>query len=147
MVSSLSTISSALGAASHNVLTSCNPACSVRGDNQDFGEQVVGVDYHGRLRVRWERAELNYEYVPDRGIPYEYGGEDRMIYKADYNLRSLNIQPTSDPHVALSPEAWLVTSAGHNARCSARSATQSPTGSGTCKLPQIAMVRTGQLLE
>ena len=35
-----------------------------------------------------------------------------MIYKADYNPRSLNIQPTSDPHVALSPEARLVTSAG-----------------------------------
>ena len=52
------------------------------------------------------RAALNYEYVPDRRIPFEYGGEDRMIFKADYDPRSLNIQPKSDPHVASTRSAW-----------------------------------------
>ena len=43
-------------------------------------------------------AKLNGRYVPEEGYPYAVQGEDRQIYRADFDSR-IDVLPVSDPNI------------------------------------------------
>lgn len=43
-------------------------------------------------------AELNFEYMPDE-YPYDVPGEDRQVFKSDFDPAVVNVIPVSDPNV------------------------------------------------